>query len=63
MAKYKVEYTITGNYTIDSNAIIDPSDETGLTEIEEIQECVEQDPFCDCDPMEDGKVVIKVSLA
>lgn len=35
MAKYKVEYPITGNYTVNSNAIIDPSDETGLTEIEE----------------------------
>lgn len=63
--KYKVTYTITGTYTITSDDMSDvlgdlDEEASDKDKLEAITEAINDDPFVDYNPIEDGDVGIKV---
>lgn len=55
--KYKVSYTIVGEYEVDGK---DFDFDEGEESLEEVKRAIQDDPFVDCNPVTDGKVTIEV---
>jgi hypothetical protein len=60
MSKYRVNYTITGTYTVDSSDVLGDESLSEAEEQEQMEEAINEDPFADVDPINDGAVKVEV---
>lgn len=64
--RYKVSYTITGEYFLDDSEVSEilsdiDEDSSEEAKLDTVTEAINDNPFCTVNPVSDGKVDIKVS--